>query len=413
MGFSAGIFCAAAIFSTFLSAKTSLPAYAAGPVHGAKAAGMGTAFIAVADDPSTISHNPAGITQLSGRHLYGGSTAVLPYTRYDSPAGHQEDTRYQIFYPSHLYYTHEVGKITLGIGFFSPFGIGGRKWDDAGQLRYFSTETFMATLTANPTVAWKVTDRLSLAIGAGYMKARNEVRRKIDQTLLGAPDGSLELEADGAGWGYNLGLLVNLTRRARLGAAYRSIVKVDLDGDLNLTGIAPAMQSAFGGASHRTKVSSEAEFPEIYSVGLAYFPGEKLTLAADFELVRWKSFDKADLNIHQEVPPILVSGTTPLDWKDSRQYKAGMDYRFHAKASLRLGYSFITNPVPDHTLEPGNPDADVHTLSMGLGYRTTGWSLDAFYNLGLYERRRVEKPILEGTYRNRLQFAGLSAGYRF
>jgi hypothetical protein len=50
---------------------------AGGPIHGAKAAAMGTAFGAVADDPSAILHNPAGLANLRGTNLYGGGTAVI------------------------------------------------------------------------------------------------------------------------------------------------------------------------------------------------------------------------------------------------------------------------------------------------------------------------------------------------
>lgn len=47
-------------------------AFAGGPVHGAKGSAMGTAFVAVSDDPSAIAYNPAGLTQLSGTNIYGG-----------------------------------------------------------------------------------------------------------------------------------------------------------------------------------------------------------------------------------------------------------------------------------------------------------------------------------------------------
>jgi long-chain fatty acid transport protein len=410
-----GIFVRAFVTLSFLLLLPDADsAHAAGPVHGAKAAGMGTAFIAVADDPSAISHNPAGITQITGRNVYAGNAAIMPYTSYESPAGVKEETESQVFFSPHLYYTHELAgqDLTLGLGFFSPFGIGGRKWDETGQLRYFSTETFIATFTVNPTVAWRISDRISLALGLDYMKAKTKARNKIDQSFLGAPDGSMELEADGDGWGYNLGLLVKLTDSIKLGLAFRSAVTVDMEGDLTLANLAPPVESAFGGAFYQTPVATSSEFPAIFSFGLTYSPGEKWTLAADFELVRWRSFTTAELDVHQEVPPFLVDTAVPLDWQDSRQFKLGLDYRCSQKLSLRSGYAYITAPVPDHTLAPGNPDADVHNLSVGFGYRTGRWTLDGFYDLGLYESRRVDNAILAGKYENRVHFLGFSAGYR-
>jgi long-chain fatty acid transport protein len=223
----------------------------------------------------------------------------------------------------------------------------------------------------------------------------------------------LELESDGDGWGYNLGLLVKLTETIKLGLAYRSAITVDMDGDLTLTDIAPGLQGAFGGASYRTSLSIKTKFPDIYSIGLAYSPGEKWTFAADFELVRWKSFDTVELDIHQEVTPILVDISVPLDWTDSQQFKVGVDYRYNDQISLRGGYAYITTPVPDHTLEPSNPDADMHNLTIGIGYRNIGWTIDGYYDLGIYENRRVENVFLEGKYGNRIHLLGLSGGYRF
>jgi hypothetical protein len=49
-----------ALFPLFSSILFPVAAFAGGPVHGAKAAGMGTAFIGLADDPSAILFNPAG-----------------------------------------------------------------------------------------------------------------------------------------------------------------------------------------------------------------------------------------------------------------------------------------------------------------------------------------------------------------
>ena len=62
-------------------------AWAGGPVYGAKAGGMGTAFCAVADDGSAIPFNPAGLVNVKGAQVYGGAVGVMPSTRYENPEG--------------------------------------------------------------------------------------------------------------------------------------------------------------------------------------------------------------------------------------------------------------------------------------------------------------------------------------
>ncbi len=89
--------------------------------QGSKATGMGAAFVAVADDPSAIAYNPAGLTQLEGTDIYLGTTVIIPTTKYESPAGASDTTDYHVFYPPHLYITSDAIKnVVFGLGIFSP-----------------------------------------------------------------------------------------------------------------------------------------------------------------------------------------------------------------------------------------------------------------------------------------------------
>jgi hypothetical protein len=116
--------------------------FAGGPVHGAKAAGMGSAFVAIADDPSAIAYNPAGLTQLKGTNIYSGVTAVILSTEYEGPSGESEDTEFQVFFPPHLYISSDLNtdNMAVGLGVYSPFGIGGRKWSKNGPTQYTPEE---------------------------------------------------------------------------------------------------------------------------------------------------------------------------------------------------------------------------------------------------------------------------------
>jgi len=400
------------ILILILSVGFALPeaALAGGPVHGARAVGMGTAFNAVADDPSAILFNPAGLTQVKGASIYGGVTAVILSTTYTNLSGVSEETEFQVFFPPHLYVTSDLWTedLVFGVGLYSPFGIGGRKWSSAGLTRYASTESIIATYSVNPTVAWRALPAVSIAFGLDYMRSTIETERMLDQSASGAADANTRLEADGGGWGYNLGVLLFPGHDVRIGLVYRSAIRINYRGDLAANGLAPAL----GFLQYSSPVSTTSRFPEIYGLGISYKPTEKLLLAADVELVRWSSFKRMDLDIHQEVPPFADS-STPLDWKDSWQYKIGAEYRVNDTVSLRCGYAYIRTSVPDHTLEPGNPDADQHNFSVGGGYRSSPVWIDGFYNIGVFEDRKVNNAILSGEYKNIIHYVGLSVGRSF
>jgi long-subunit fatty acid transport protein len=130
-------------------------AFAGGPILGARSTGMGTAFTAVADDPSTIAVNPAGLTQLKGTELYGGTTFIIPSTEYTSLNGHTEETEFQIFFPPHLYVVSDLKKENLrfGLGIFSLYGIGAGNGTrmvspDIHQLRALS-QPFLSILSSH------------------------------------------------------------------------------------------------------------------------------------------------------------------------------------------------------------------------------------------------------------------------
>ena len=390
--------------------------FAGTPVHGSKAAGMGTAFVGIADDPSAIMHNPAGLTQLNGTNMYGGGTVVIPSTEYTSPSGVSEETDFKVFFPPHLFISTDFNmeNMVLGLGIFSPFGIGGRYWSKDGLTRYLSTESMIATISVNPTLAWQITPKLSVGLGAYYLHSFNTAENKLDQSMFGASDGKFSLDADGGGWGYNLGILVAPFEKLHLGFAFRSRVSVDQKGDAEIENIAPALQPLFGGPHFKTDVETTVHLPEIVSFGMAYKPTSSLTLAFDVEWVKFSRFDQQTLDFKNEVPGAGFSDVLlDLDWNDQWLIKFGLEYDLNENFALRTGYAFVESPVPDHTLSPAYTDGDGHNFSMGFGYKIGKWVVDAFYTVEFFEDREVNNDILSGEYENICHYIGFSIGNNF
>jgi len=389
---------------------------AGGPVQGSKASAMGTAFVAVADDPSAIAHNPAGLTQLTGTTIYGGNTFVIQSTTYENPSGQSEDTDFQVFFPPHLYVVSDFGKrdMRFGIGIYSPFGIGGRKWDENGLTRYSSVKNMIATISINPAIAYRILPSLSIGAGIDFMISKTEAEKMIDQSALGAGDCNVTMDGLGTGWGFNLGILFMPDRRWSIGLGYRSRIKVTHKGDIELTHIAPALQPAFGGSGFKTDMESPTTFPELLNFGIAYRPDEKWTLAIEFEYGGWSTFDSAELKLENEVPEAgFTDSSTLLDWHDAWIAKIGADYKINDKLSIRGGYAYVETMVPEHTLDAGNPDSDHHNFCTGFGYKVKSLVFDFFYIADIYEDRTVSNNILSGKYENFTHFTGFSVGKQF
>lgn len=132
---------------------------------------MGGAFTGIADDPSAIAINPAGLTATKGVNSYLGVSALALSTEYTAPDDRSQKTESQIFFPPHLYLAaaFDTPDKVFGIGIFSPFGIGGRKWSESGLTRLYSTESLICTLMVNPTLAWQIHLKISIGMGIDYL----------------------------------------------------------------------------------------------------------------------------------------------------------------------------------------------------------------------------------------------------
>ena len=405
-------------YITGLLALLILPgaSLAANPIEGAKAAAMGGAFVAVADDPSAIAHNPAGLTKLKGTHLYNGISLVNLSSEYESPEGRSQTTAFQLFFPPHAFLTSDLGfkDLAFGLGIYSPFGIGGRKWSDTGFTRYASTEGLIATVNLNPTIAWRVLPQLSLGAGLDILYSSNQMARMVDQSLFAFRDAKLSFKGSGIGVGGNFGMLLFPEGKLSFALAYRSRIRLKQRGSLACEAIAPPLQPLFGGGVFRTKASTVMEFPHIFSWGAAYRPTPRVTLSLEVNWFLWSVLNRASLNLKTEVPAAhFTNMPLAFDWRNSLLIMAGVDYKVSDRFSLRGGYVYQQATVPGHTLNPGDPDADQHYISLGFGYRAGKWVVDAFYAIGFYVDRKADNAILSGAYHSLTNLGGVSVGYRF
>lgn len=391
-------------------------AHSGTPLHGAKAAAMQAAFVAVADDPSAIVHNPAGITHLNGTNLYLGVTAVMGNTKFENQAGQIEKSEFNVYVPPHGYITSDFHSKTLafGLGIYSPFGIGGRQWSETGLTRYLATKNLISTMALNPVVAFRIMPQLSIGVGAFYLYASNESERMIDQSALDSSDAKFSLKGDGGSLGYNLAMLLFPGRKISFGVAYRSIADVDQSVDIRLTNLAPALQSVTGGPNADFEADTTLKLPQVLNFGISYRPTSPLTLAIEFEWTEWSRFNRMDVDLKQEIPQAGITDfTIHFDYKDTWFYKIGANYELNSNYSIRAGYAYINNPVPNRTLSPANPDADQHSVSIGFGYESKKWFLDFFYMVEFFKRRSVDNEMVKGEFETFAHFAGFSFGYIF
>lgn len=119
------------------------------------------------------------------------------------------------------------------------------------------------------------------------------------------------------------------------------------------------------------------KLPMSIGYGMAYKATSRLRLALDIEWVNWaKAFDKMEIkltngtsaNINKMIGSSAFNMDFPLKWKNSVIVKVGGEYDVTKQFTLRLGYAYGGNPVPETTVFPVFPAIVVHHVTLGGSY---------------------------------------------
>lgn len=333
--------------------------------HSARAMAMGGAFTAVANDPSAIYFNAAGLTQLKGTHFLFGTTLIAPVSTFRgvAPAITEYDMNKQVFFPSHFWASHSVNdNLALGIGFTSPFGLG-TQWDQNWVGRYLAIETSLKVFTISPVVAYKINDNISISAGLVYSWATVKITQKNAQTPFPG-DAFITLDgSDNSAWGYNLGLLLKPTPQLSIGVSYHSQIKYNFSGTAVSTG---AQQLIDADQLPNTNVTAKLTSPVNLAVGIAYQVMPDLKLSFDYQYVGWSSYDTLAVDFSD---PKITDIASPRLYDNSYILRFGAEYNVNKEFSLGGGIYFDKNPVKNEYLNPSLPEGDRLGFSFGFNYK--------------------------------------------
>lgn len=397
---------ALAIFVVFASASVSRAGGFKIPDQSTRAMGMIDAFIAGADDASAVYYNPAGITRLTRPEMISNIYFAHAITYYDGTYGSEtSDGRFYVV-PSFYFATPVKGldNLFVGLGVYSPYGLGS-KWGDSSLVRYTTTLAEIQLVNINPTVAYKINDSLAVGAGIDYFESRAKMRSKFP--IAPGVDGEQDVDADGHGWGYNLGIQYQASETVRLGLTYRSQVTIPYDGDMQVD-LGP-------GAGLRFGLNGDIEYPQVIGAGIMWQATPKLRLELAAEWQDWATRKTQDFTI---TPGGVISAQT--DWKESWLFMLGAEYELNDKWTVRAGYGYNETPVPNHTAEPSLPTGDTHAVALGAGYKySENITLDVAGIVAYGEKRTISDPNpippLESDYSGDYQAISfyLSFGIRY
>lgn len=333
--------------------------------HGAKASGMSGAFTAVANDPSAVYWNPAGLSYIKGTHFMLSSHFVSPSSGFRgiSPDVEEFKVAKRTFYPSNFFASHSFDENwAAGIGFTVPFGLG-TKWDENWIGRYLAVETELQIFTLTPTVSYRITEDLSIGAGFVFSFANVLIKQKTPQTPFEG-DAKISLEGkDKSAFGFSFGVMYKATEDLTFGAAFQSNIDYDFSGTATTEG---AKQLLDAKRLPMGDVVAKLKTPFNLAIGAAYQVTENWLVSTDFQYVGWSSYDTLKVDF---VDPAYTDIASPRSYNNSFVIRLGTDYKLSEDFSVRGGVYYDKKPVDDDMVAPSLPETDRIGLTIGAEYK--------------------------------------------
>jgi long-chain fatty acid transport protein len=380
---------------------------------------LGTAFAgtgAAADDATTIFFNPAGMLRLdrpqasivtSGIEITSEFDDSASAAAFGQPLGSNGgDAGDWNFVPSAYLAVPLDERWAVGVGVNAPFGLA-TDYEEGWMGRFQALRSEIQTLNVNPSVAYALSDRLSLGVGIDYQRLQAELTNAVDysaviaqgvQQLIGAGqlpagaapavlgataglEGRTAVRGDDAAWGYNIGVLYDWSDATRLALSYRSRFEYDVRGTVRFTtpltvdpiGSAIVAQASAPGATlSNGGVSVDLTLPDSAVLSLQQALGRRAQLLVDVAWTGWSTV--------QELRVVRDSGATvsvtPERWRDTWRYALGASYAVSDRFTLRAGVAYDETPVPSATRTPRLPDSDRTWLAIGARWRWDSLTFD-------------------------------------
>lgn len=369
--------------------------------HSAENTGMASSVVATVDDASAVFHNPAGLTRIEGTQFVAGTNFIVPNGRYVGPglpgttggaATVEEDLNESPVIVPYVYAARALSdKAFVGLGFYLPYGLG-LDWEDPDtftgrtQVRELGLRTYYFT----PTVALKLNEIISVAVGVSLVPATLVLRREIGSTENQAPlfaGGSLaEISGTAFGVGANAGIQIDLIEHLRIGFVFKSAVDLSFSGDANFTLPADAPLAVQANFPDQT-VSGDITIPHTFGLGVGWEQGP-LTVEVGAQLTLWESYDELRIDFEEDRP--APSTASPRNWENVPLVRIGAEYRLDDLA-LRLGGGYDFSPIPNSTADFTLTDNDRIYYSLGAGYDFGPLRGDVAY-MGLWLQERELAP---------------------
>ncbi|MBA3971880.1 MAG: outer membrane protein transport protein, partial [Bacteroidetes bacterium] len=384
-------------------------------LQGQKQSGMGHAGTGLCLDNASILFNPGALSFLDSlRGIYIGASFIMPRTTYlDYQSRYVAHPVKHVGTPITLYAVYKFknsAKWNCGFGIYNPFG-SKVQWEDNWKGQFLIREIDLKTFFIQPTVSYKVNDKLGIGAGFVYATGSFSLRKGVPLQDSSGTYGEASLAGKASGYGFNAGIYFKANDKFSIGIDYRSEVTVDVNSG-SADFVTP---SSLAYKFPNTTFNTQLRLPQMATLGFGYTPNDKLKFALDINYVGWKSYDSLIIDFAENTDALKDIHSARM-YKDSYIFRIGGQYQLTNKWTVRAGTYYDMSPVQDGYLTPETPDADKLGVTLGASYHITK-KLHLDMSLLYIEGKQRTDTNLEtgftGTYKTKAVVPGVSLEYVF
>ena len=351
------------------------------------------------NDPSSLYYNPSSVAWFDhpslvlGTHILTGNCRFHDTGHSTMDGGKSGDIIGTSFIPN-LAYVHPLGDgLTLNLTMSATSGTETNyPWDWMG--RYFAVNTSIAVIEFQPSIAYRITDDLSIGIGLMGQYADMEMEQALDVPAAGLPrnDTRMKLEGDTFTCGFTAGVTWKALERTTLGLSYRSKMSHDFDLDASYKrGYASVYSGVLGGDADLS-----LDMPQSVNFGIVQELTPSWKIMADVAWTDWSVMDEMKVKFKKNG----VESTEVMKWHDSWRFALGTEYKIDEKWTVRAGTAFDERAVTNHYTKTCKlPDSNRYWMSMGCSYQySEHMRLDLAWTHIIFQPSSIHQTHTDGRY---------------
>ena len=381
--------------------------------------------------------NPAGMAFMNSKFdISLGTIAIKSKVEFEQ-GSYTHQTNNPVSTPIYGYIGYKPAEnFAFGVSLTNPAGnslVWGDNWAGATMIQDVSLKAFCV----QPTVSYKIADFVSVGAGLmidfGSFEQRKGLIAANAFNSLGAMAGQLSsmmpalaplpgmiesfnnqtpvgIELEGSSevaYGFNVGVMVNVSPKVTLAATYRSKMKLSVVGGeaeldyvndnaekvvgaiksfdttplvgLEDAGMLPKgtvatikgtqTQLVTMGMLDDTQFSASMPIPSIFSAGITYKPTEAWTITGEAQFTGWSAYDKLDITFKTAAGDYVQS--SEKNYKNTVAVRLGAECVVSDFFAVRAGVYMDTPPVQMDNYNPETPSANSYGVTAGATLNPT------------------------------------------